>query len=169
MPQPDYVPISSADRLRPVERLPVPEGWKADRPAETWREGPPKGDGFGNAGPDQGYGLKLARQFEGRLRLTPGEHAEAAVSGCLGVGLKRASLFGRGPVIYDIELAFTLFGFLSEAPHELVEFRKPLFQAAGHDYWDQRVIADLVPESTLRLTPADVAQRLNDWRSLLSL
>ena len=169
MPQPDYVPISSADRVRPVERLPVPEGWRADRPAETWREGPPAGDRFGNVGPDQGYALKLARQFKDRLRLTSGEHAEDVVAGCVGVATKRAALFGRAPVVYDLELAFTLFGFLDGAPSELVEFRKPLFQAAEHHYWDQRAIADLVPESTLRLKPVDVAQRLNDWRSLLSL
>ena len=146
----------------------MPDGWRADRPAETWREGPPPGDGFGNAGPDQGYALKLARRFEDRLRLTAEEHAEDAVAGCLGVALKRAALFGRAPVIYDLELAFTLFGFLADAPSELVEFRKPLFQAAAHHYRDQRAIADLVPESTLRLTPIDVAQRLTDWRSLLS-
>ena len=169
MPQPDYVPITSADRVRPIERLPVPDGWVADRPSETWRQGPPTGDRFGNVGPDQGYGLKLARRFKERLDLSPGEHAEDAVTGCLGVGLKRASVFGRAPVIYDMELAFTLWGFLGGAPAELVEFRKPLFQEVSHHYWDQRAIADLVPEATLRLTPVDVAQRLNDWRSLLVL
>ena len=169
MPQPDYVPTSSADRVRPVEQLPVPDPWQADRPAEVWREGPPEGPNFGNVGPDQGYGLKLARRFKDRIEAAPGEHKEDAVAGCLGVGLKRAALFGRAPVIYDMELAFRLWGFLGGASQELIEFRTPLFQAAGHDYWAQRKIADVVPETTLRMTPDQVAQRLNDWRSLLAL
>ena len=168
MAQPDYVPISADDRVRPVERLPVPDRWAPDRPAEVVGKPAPRGDGhFGTPGPDQGYALKLARHFEGRLTLAGGEHAEDAVAGCLGVALKRAALFGRAPVVYDLELAFGLFGFLDDGPADLVAFRKPLFQAAEHHYWDQRGIVDRVPESTLRLTPAQVRARLADWRDLL--
>ena len=54
-------------------------------------------------------------------------------------------------------------------PADLVAFRRPLFQAAAHHYWDQREIADLVPEATLRMAPADVQGRLAEWRSLLLL
>jgi hypothetical protein len=169
MAQPEYVPIDADDRVRPAERLPVPDRWLADRPAEIRGNEVPKGARFGSPGPDQGYGLKLARSFAtgGRLRLTDGETAEDAVAGCLGVGLKRASLFGRAPVIYDMELAFGVWGFLDDAPAELVAFRKPLFQAASHHYSDQRDIVDRVPESTLRMAPADVRGRLTEWRSLL--
>ena len=70
-------------------------------------------------------------------------------------------------MIYDVELAFTLFGFLGGAPSELLEFRRPYFDAASHDYWDQRDIADLVTEETLAMSPADVRGRLGEWRSML--
>ncbi len=172
MAQPEYVPIDADDRVRPVERLPVPDRWVPDRPGEIKGVGIPTGKRFGTPGPDQGYGLKLARSFveSGKLVLAEGEHAEDAVAGCLGVALKRASMFGRAPVIYDFELAFALFGFLDAAvPRELVEFRKPLFQAASHHYWDQRGIVDHVPDSTLRMQPADVRSRVGDWRTLLSV
>ena len=169
MAQPDYVPVSPTDRVRESEQLPPPKRWKADRPGELTGMRPPEGDAFGNPGPDQGYALKLARQFDGKLSLEPGEHHEDAVAGCLGVALKRASLFGRGPVVYDLELAFRLFGFLGTAPRELVAWRKTRFQAASHHYWDQREIADSVPESTLRLTPALVAEQLADWRTLIEV
>jgi hypothetical protein len=67
-----------------------------------------------------------------------------------------------------------LFGFLpgdAPAPAGLVGFRKPLFQAAAHHYWDQREIADVVPEETLRLTPAEVRERVGSgaWESLLEV
>jgi hypothetical protein len=169
MAQPEYVPIDADDRVRPAERLPAPGRWMADRPAEIQGNEVPRGARFGSPGPDQGYALKLAQSFvaDGRLRVGS-EATEDAVTGCLGVALKRASLFGRAPVIYDLELAFGLFGFLDDgAPAELVAFRTPLFQAASHHYWDQRGIVDLVPDSTLRMSPTDVRARLSEWRSLL--
>jgi hypothetical protein len=169
MAQPEYVPINDDDRVRPAERMPAPDRWVPDRPAEITGTEVPKGKRFGSPGPDQGYGLKLARTFaaDGRLRLAEGEHAEDAVAGCLGVALRRASLFGRAPVVYDLELAYGLWGYLDDAPRELVEYRLPLFQAASHHYWDQRGIVDQVPESTLRMQPGDVRSRVAEWRSLL--
>jgi hypothetical protein len=168
--QPDYVPLAPADKVRTPERLPAPKEWHATRPGELKGLRPPEGDMFGTPGPDQGYGLTLAKRFADKLKLTEGEHAADAISGCLVIGLKRAALFGRAPVIYDMELAFTLWGFLGDAPRELVELRKTYFSEASHGYWDQREIADCVPESTLRLTPAQVRERLSsDWRELLVL
>ncbi|MBW3667861.1 MAG: hypothetical protein KY443_01495 [Actinobacteria bacterium] len=167
MAQPDYVPLSTADKVRAPERLPVPDAWRPDRPAELKGNTHPTGDRLGTPGPDQGYALKLARQFEGRLVLGPGEHHEDAVAGCVAVAMKRAALFGRAPVIYDLDLAFALWGFLDGAPADLVAFRTPLFQAAAHHYWDQRGIVDRVPSETLRLAPAQVRERLSSWRDLI--
>ncbi len=169
MPAPDYVPQSPADDVRPGERLPVPDEWRNDRPSDIRTVHQPAGPLLGSAGPDQGYAVKLARHFKDRLQLAPHEHSEDAVAGCLAVGLKRASLFGRAPVIYDLELAYTLWGFLGSAPSDLVDFRVPLFEAASHHYEDQRRIADSVPEATLRLTPGQVSERIKDWRSLISV
>ena len=101
--------------------------------------------------------------------LAPGEHAEDALSGCTAVAMRRAAAFGRAPVIHDLTLAFTLWGFLEGAPADLVTTREPLFRAALHHYQVQRTIADCVPATTLRLTPTQVAERLGDWRELLDL
>lgn len=167
MPQPEYVPIASSDRVRPSERLPVPHAWLASRPADLVGPGQPTGPGLGTPGPDQGYALKLARQFDDRLVLTDGIGRDDVVSGCLGVALRRAALFGRAPVIYDIELAYTLFGFLGGAPDDLVAERASLFESASHHYWDERAISGRVPDSTLLMTPAQIRERLSDWRALL--
>lgn len=168
MAAPDYVPVAHGDRPRQALDTPGHGGWTATRPADlTDRQ--PSGRLFGKQGPDQGYAMTLVERFHGRLVLTDGEDAHDAEAGCVGVAMARASLFGRAPVVYDLDLAFGLFGFLDQAPADLVEFRRPLFAGASHHYWDQRDIVDLVPESTLRLTPAAVRQRLGEWRSLLTV
>ena len=167
MAAPEYVPVAQGDRPRHALDTPGHGGWTATRPGDlTGRQ--PAGAYFGKQGPDQGYAMMLVSRFHGRLVLTEGEDAHDAEAGCVGVGLARASLFGRAPVVYDLDLAFGLFGFLDPAPADLVEFRRPLFSGASHHYWDQRKIVDLVPESTLRLTPAAVRQRLGEWRTLLA-
>ena len=175
MAQPEYVPgTSPADTRRgalvPGEILPGHPGWKPDRPGDhVPGTRPPSGAAFGSPGPDQGYGLLLAKRFEPRLHLQPGEKADDAIAGCLGVALRRASMFHRAPVGPDLELAFGIFGFLTpDPPAELVAFRRELFESAAHHYWDQRVIAGHVPESTLRLQPGEaLAKVASDWRSLV--
>ncbi|MDP9452982.1 MAG: hypothetical protein M3P97_06240 [Actinomycetota bacterium] len=169
MAAPEYVPSSPAQQPRRGLPLPPAQPWRAERPADL---GPaqPVGPALGNPGPDQGYALKLVRQFHDRLVLAEGEDAEDAVMGCLGVALRRASIFGRAPVVHDLDIAFTLWGYLGDAPPELIELRRPLFQALEHHYEDQRAIANQVPEATLRLTPAEVKSRWPaEWRELLGV
>ena len=69
--------------------------------------------------------------FVDRLELVAGERAEDAVYGCAMVASARASLFGRAPVGPDLEMAFTLFGFLGGAPKDLIEWRVPSLQRSG--------------------------------------
>ncbi len=168
MAQPEYVPLEAGDRVRAAERLPAHAGWRQTRPAELKTVDVPTGQHFGSPGPDQGYGLTLADRFRGRLALTPDEHEDDAVVACLGAGLKRASIFGRAPVIFDMELAYTVYGFLGDAPPDLVQFRVPLIQGAAHDYWVQRAAVDRVLESTLRSTPEKVRSLLPEWRTLFA-
>ena len=169
MSQPEYVPASSGDNVRSTEQLPAARRWLADRPGEIASSGLPGGRRFGNVGPDQGYALGLAKHFTDRLVLEPGEHAHDATLGALAVALKRAALYGRAPVIYDLEHAFTLWGFLGDAPAELIAARRLMFDGAAHHYWRQRDIADAVGESTLRLKPDEVSRNLTDWMSMINL
>jgi hypothetical protein len=168
MAAPDYVPTPLSEQPRESLRLPPPRPWMADRPADLQR-GQPVGPKLGRPGPDQGYLLKLAEDFEDRVEVAEGEQAEDAIAGCAAVAMRRAALFGRAPVAHDLELALRLWGFLGGAPDDLVEFRRRLFGGAAHHYWDQRAVTDLVPDETLKLTPAKLADRLSDWRQLLDV
>jgi hypothetical protein len=143
--------------------------WTQSRPSELRGTVQPAGARLGSPGPDQGYALKLARGFVDRLELVAGESPDDAVSGCTAVAMRRAARFGRAPVVYDLTLAFTLWGFLGGAPADLVATRGPLFRSASHHYEAQRTIADSVRPDTLRLTPEQVATRLPDWRELIEL
>ena len=168
MAAPEYVPNTREQQPRRGLGLPPARPWLATRPGELRGE-QPGGMSLGHPGPDQGFALKLARRYDGRLVLD-GVHDGDAVAGCVGVGLHRASHFGRAPVIHDLDIAFRIWGFLGDAPAELIAWRAPLFAAASHQYWDQRAIVDQVPQPTLMMSHQEVASRFpSGWRVLLGL
>jgi hypothetical protein len=168
MGQPEFVPAPEWDRVQVTEGLPPPPPWVADRPAEVRPAGvQPAGPLFGSIGPDQGYALRLAEGLTDRLRLAHGEDRKDVIAGCVGVATKRAAEFGRAPVLPDLEVAFGVWGFLDDAPEDLVELRRGMFAQVSHLYLERRAIADAVPPETLRLSPGEVRARLADWRSLL--
>ena len=170
MAAPEYVPVKPMDDVRSYESPPRrPDPWKADRPGDfAGRQ--PQGDRLGNQGPDQGYALKLAHEVFAPQLTCDGVSTEDAIAGGVAIALKRASIFGRAPIAHDLRLAFRLFGFLGEkAPGPLADLRRRLFEGVSHPhhYGEARVIADAVPESTLRLDPHDVNP--TDWRELLDV
>ncbi|MHB1929186.1 MAG: hypothetical protein ACYDEN_02465 [Acidimicrobiales bacterium] len=169
MTQPDYVPVRPSDRVRPSGRLSLPGAWHQDRPGEVLDLTPPTGARFGTAGPDLGYGLKLAKRLQPRLLVLESEDVEDVVAGCFACGARRSATFGRAPVIHDFEWAYTLWGYLGPAPAELVAARVPAMRGAAHDYWQQRSVVDAVTDEAMVLTPAQVAARIGEWRSFLRL
>jgi hypothetical protein len=148
------------------------DSWVADRPGDVEAAGQPRGERLGSQGPDQGYIYVLARRFQGKLQLASDEHEADALAGCIGVALKRASLFGRAPVLHDLTVALTVWGFLGEAAPDLIAFRQPLFEEVANPvhYAEQRRVVDLVPDDALRRSPHDVAEAHRiDWRRLLGI
>jgi len=174
MAVPEYVPVKATDRPRAYESPDhVPDAWLADRPGDLAALQQPEGRFHGDPGPDQGFALVLAKRFHDRLRLQDHEHSEDVVAGCVAVATRRASIFRRAPVIHDLDIAFTVWGFLDPSPpRELVEFRRPLFQSVSLPihYIGQRSIAAQVPEATLRLTPDAVRESYPErWSVLIGL
>ena len=54
------------------------------------------------------------------------EHAEDVIAGCVAVATRRASMFRRAPVIHDLDIAFTVWGYLDPSPPaDLVELPPP--------------------------------------------
>lgn len=172
MAAPKFAPVSPVDEPRSYDSPDVvPAAWMPDRPAEITGF-QPEGERLGFQGPDQGFALKIANGFRDRLQLRPGEHAADAIRGCLGVALRRASMFSRAPVVHDLTIAFTIWGFLdANPPAELADIRRRMFEGVDnvlHHYAEGREIVDMVPESTLRMTPQQVAAAYPErWRDLV--
>jgi hypothetical protein len=175
---PEFVPTKPTDRPRAYHSPPRRDDeWVPARPGElVTTGGQPDLDAgrMGAPGPDQGYLLKLVPLLRDELRLTEREHRADVEAGGVAIALKRASLFGRAPVVHDLRVAYALWGFLdAAAPAELVAERTARFEGVhhtAHHYPELRAVVDAVPEATLRLTPAEVASRhAADWRSLLAL
>ena len=151
----------------------VPASWSPDRPGEIVGF-QPRGERLGAPGPDQGFAIKIANSLRSKLRVDGGENIDDVVQGCLGVALRRASLFSRAPVVHDLTIAFTIWGYFDEVPpRDLVVLRTRMFEGlrhVGHHYTEGREIVDQVPVETLQMTPAQVASRYSgDWRELLGL
>lgn len=148
----------------------VPARWTPDRPGVV--DGlQPTGPLLGAPGPDQGYALTLAHRQAPKIHLQGRERLDDAITGCVGIALRRASLFSRAPVIHDVRMAFTMWGWFDpDPPGDLIGRRPQLFEGVGnvnHHYAEARKIADLVPEATLRMTPDEVdAAYPQRWREL---
>jgi hypothetical protein len=173
MAAPKFAPVPAIGSLSSY-RSPayVPERWEADRPADLGGR-QPVGERLGFQGPDQGYALRLANRLRPQLVLSAAERADDAVFGCAVIGTRRASLYGRAPVIDDVRIAFTIWGFLDAAPDaELVALRIKAFDRAAdaHHYDVVRALVDRVPEATLRMSLAEVAAaHPQGWKRLLGI
>lgn len=171
MAAPRFAPTSPTDIVRAYASPDyVPAPWMPDRPAEILGR-QPEGERLGYQGPDQGYALRLAEMCRDRIRVAEPVSVDDAIRGALVIALRRASLYGRAPVMHDLTIAFTIWGLFDEAPPaDLVARRAELFAGLDkvtHHYAEARRVADLVPEATLRMTPAQAtAAYPRDWRTL---
>ena len=166
MTAPDYVPLAETDRIRPSDKLSMPKPWELGRPGELRELVVPQGRLFGSTGPDLGYGMKLANRLADQLTVPAGESRHDAVTVGFVSGARRASIFGRAPVIHDMRWAYTIWGFLGPAPEELVAWRAPIVRGADHDYEVQRAAVDRIAPDSFRLTPDQAKARLESWKEL---
>jgi hypothetical protein len=172
MAAPKFAPVPAIDDARGYAAPDhVPGAWMPGRPGEI--EGfQPAGERLGYQGPDQGFAIKIANSLKPKVHVSAGESVDDAAAGCLGVALRRASLFSRAPVVHDLTIAFTVWGYFDpKPPADLVALRSSLFSGVAHTamhYAESRHIADMVPEATLRMNPQQVAAAYPaTWRSLV--
>ena len=143
--------------------------WSPDRPGEIdGRQ--PHGDRLGTPAPGGGYAVKLSESLASAVHCQPGERVEDALAGAAAIANKRASLFGRAPVIHDIRVALAVWGFLSDNPAgSLVERRRALFAEAAHphDYFRLRALVDAVPDEVLVASDQEILEAATSQTSLI--
>jgi len=112
MAAPKFAPVSATQTPRSYESpLHVPAPWSPGRPGEIDGK-QPRGASLGNQGPDQGYILTLARIARNKIKVQAGESVDDAIRGSIGIALRRASMYGRAPVMHDLTFALTIWGWL---------------------------------------------------------
>jgi len=148
--------------------MPPARDWRADRPGDL-TAAPGDGALMGRPGPNVGYAYTLAARTCARLRLSPHDHAEDVIAVLAEIAGKRAALFGRAPVISDVDVAVALLGFDGKADEAFVELRTRLLHDAAHDYTRRRELVDAVPEDLLRTRATAPAERVAEWRARLRL
>lgn len=176
MAAPNYVPISPVADVRTYDSSPRrPESWTQDRTSEIENR-QPIADALGVTGPDPGYALTMVEHYRGKLLLQPAGYAyeEDVLRGAAEIAMKRAALAGRAPILADVTVALTVWGFLDAMPDpELVALRRDMFEAVHHisaDYFRLRALPDAVPAWVLAGTPVAIARRYAaDWRSCLDI
>jgi hypothetical protein len=167
-----YVPTLPEDAPRRSVAIPPASGWRAVRPGDLEpAAGPGRGNGvlFGTPGPDSGYALTLAERFRDRITVAPPETVHDAEAVAAGVAMRRAGLFGRAPMSTDVELGLTLFGWLGDAPAELVEWRRLAVAGIGHDYARRVGLVEAIPDAVIRRRPDQIRGELSGWRRLVGL
>ena len=170
MSAPKFVPAKTV-RVTPTAYSSPPrrfDGWTATRPGDG---GLREGAQLGSQGPDQGYAHTLVETVEGQVTLREDEQWADVAMLIASVALKRASIYGRAPVIHDIRLVMTLFGYDdASCDQELVEYRRAAAEEVSHShhYGRLRGVVDRIGDEALTMKPADVASaRVHDWRALV--
>lgn len=160
MAAPDFVPTSPTATRSYQSPDRRPGSWVADRPGELdGRQ--PEGDRLGSPGPDQGYVIHLTDTLVGTLKLGLNEHESDALAVVGAVGLKRASAFGRAPVIHDVQAAVRALGFdVSPPAGDVGERRRLRLEEAHHPHFYDKLrdIVDEVPTEFLH-RPLSVIQQ----------
>jgi hypothetical protein len=151
--------------LAPGVHLPAARSWRANRPGELG-PGQPEGSLLGSPGPNVGYALTLANRLADKWQLGAHERRDDAVAVVAELAMRRASAFGRAPVATDVEFASQILGY--DAAPSLSEWREHVVHHAAHDYPTRRTVVDAVPDSVLRLAPAELSTRLATIRESLS-
>jgi hypothetical protein len=152
--------------LPPGVKMPPARRWVADRPGDL-PAGWPTGKLLGSPGPNVGYALTLANRVRDQLALTPHEHADDAIAVVAEIAMRRAALFGRAPVMPDVEFATQILGYRGDADPDFVAWRMRVVQGAHHGYYERRTLVDAIPVDILRLVPTALPAHLAEAREAL--
>jgi hypothetical protein len=152
--------------LPPGVKMPAARRWFADRPGDL-PAGWPTGKLLGSPGPNVGYALTLANRVRDQFVLAPHERIDDAVAVTAEISMRRAALFGRAPVMPDVEIGMQIMAYLGGAPEDFVEWRVRVVHGTHHSYAERRALVDAIPVDILRLRPSALIAHLAEARSAL--
>ena len=172
MPTDPFVPERLEDEPRqepnlpPGVKMPAARSWVANRPGDL-PAGWPTGKLLGSPGPNVGYALTLANRVRDELALAPHEHPDDAIAVVAEIAMRRAAIFGRAPVMRDVEFGMQILGYRGDADPDFVAWRARTVRGAHHDYYERRSLVDAIPVDVLRLVPSALPAHLAEARAAL--
>lgn len=155
MTQPTFVPFADTQAVRASIPTPAPETNRPKKPGLLGAPHAPRVAGQGATGPDGGYALTVTARYirDHHIHDDAVSHHDLEVA-VAAVAAKRASLYGRGPSLSDVEVAFGILGVTSSHPH-IATHIAPRLAGLGHSYFALRAFVDTVSDDALRVAPAD--------------
>jgi len=148
-----------AQNLAPGVSLPAARTGVGVRPGAV--EGPwPTGPGFGSPGPNIGFAFTLVQRARDRFALAVREHTADAYALVAALAMKRASSFGRAPVVDDVSCGLVVLGYEGPTAESFVEWRLLIGADAAHDYIRVQAVCDAVAIDDLRQSPARLVEQI---------
>jgi hypothetical protein len=172
MPTDPFVPERLEDEPRqepnlpPGVKMPAARQWVANRPGDL-PAGQPMGKLLGSPGPNVGYALTLANRVRDQLTLAPHEHRDDAIAVVADIAMRRAALFGRAPVMPDVDFAIQILAYRGDADPDFVTWRVRAVHGTHHDYYERRSLVDAISVDVLRLVPSALPAQLDEARAAL--
>jgi hypothetical protein len=152
--------------LPPGVKMPAARQWVANRPGDL-PAGQPMGKLLGSPGPNVGYALTLANRVRDQLTLAPHEHRDDAIAVVADIAMRRAALFGRAPVMPDVDFAIQILAYRGDADPDFVTWRVRAVHGTHHDYYERRSLVDAISVDVLRLVPSALPAHLDEARAAL--
>lgn len=107
---------------------------------------PPRAPRFGRPCPDPGHGFLLAHCLETQLVLGDHERPEDARWAVAKIGIRRADLAGRAPLVADVHVGRAVLGYDGDAPRAFVEWRTHRLWGIARDQHLEQWLGDLAEE-----------------------
>ncbi|MDX1448289.1 MAG: hypothetical protein R3246_04420 [Acidimicrobiia bacterium] len=157
MAQQPNIELDPADRPRAVPTPDAARRWQPSmRPGMiTSPDQVPRGEGYGNPGPDAGWAFRLIDAAD-----VP-DLTDALRRLLAAFMTARAASFGRAPTVEDLEVALLLCGIGDALPEALAQRRERWLDAMSHDKPPGRTALSEVGMDLLRHKPAEVRLRVS--------
>lgn len=171
MPTQDFVFPQKSDSPRHQQNMPegnenpVPKSWVADRPGDMENAGKSQGSLFGHAGPNVGYAYTLVAHVFDTLFLSTNEHRHDVEPLLAEISMRRASHFGRAPIMKDVDCAVHLLSYGLELDEGAMNNRVYLITDCGHDEHKRRSIVNSIPDDLIYSDKAATTEKIAAWRA----
>jgi hypothetical protein len=172
----DFVAKNRHDRPRHEQNMPegvevpTPLPWVAGRPGdEAIAPVVPEGEYYGHPGPSIGFAMTLVNRQWDNIVLVDHEHRHDVEPLLAEIAMRRASFYGRAPIIDDVKLAIKILSYDAAPTQGEEKWRPHLVHDCGHNEHRRRAIVNSIPEEIIEGQQDDISSISGWWEKLENL